>query len=135
MPFVISILPAIGLGFLGGHLFELIMIGTSISIAAISLGSSYRVHRRLNPLMMMVSGALLLVFNFVGHESHTELAETLHPYLAAFAGLMIASAHWLNMRLCKQCDACDHSHDHDEAEHQAHDHHHATTPEYEEVGA
>lgn len=108
VPFLVSVLPAIGLGFLGGHTFELVMIATSIGIATFSLGSSYRVHRRLNPLMMMASGALLMVSNFVGHESHSPLVEDLHPYIAAFAGLMIAGAHWLNMRLCKHCEICVH---------------------------
>ena len=98
--------------FLAEGTFELAMIATSILIAAISLGSSYRVHRKLNPILMMISGGVILVFNFFGHESHSELMETLHPYIAAFAGLMIASAHWVNMRLCSSCDVCAHDHEH-----------------------
>jgi hypothetical protein len=112
MPFVVSVLPALGLGFLGGGAFELAMIAVSIIIASFSLGSSYRVHGKLNALMVMTSGGMLLVFNFFGHESHSALVETLHPYIAAFAGLMIASAHWINMRLCKSCEVCEHDHDH-----------------------
>ncbi|MBS1914089.1 MAG: MerC domain-containing protein [Bacteroidetes bacterium] len=123
VPFLISILPAVGLGFLGGRAFELSMIGISTVLATFSLGSSYRVHRKLNPLMMMSTGIMLMLFNVVGHESHTELAETLHPYLAALGGLMIASAHWLNMRLCRQCDLCDEKCD--VAHHQAGEHSHA----------
>ena len=76
--------------------------------AALSLGSSYKVHRRLNPILMMISGGVILLFNFFGHESHSDLMESLHPYIAAFAGLMIASAHWVNMRLCSSCEVCAH---------------------------
>ena len=123
MPFAMSVLPALGLGFLGGGAFELAMIAVSILIASFSLGSSYRIHGRLNALMVMTSGAMLLVFNFFGHESHSELVETLHPYIAAFAGLMIASAHWINMRLCKSCEVCEHDHEHPH-DHD-HDHNHA----------
>lgn len=108
MPLLLSVLPTLGLGFLAHGTFEIIMIVTSIMIAAITLGSSYRIHRRLNPILMMISGGMILIFNFVGHESHSELIETLHPYIAAFAGLMIASAHWVNMRLCKHCEVCEH---------------------------
>lgn len=118
MPFVVSVLPALGLSFLGGGVFELVMIATSIVIASFSLGSSYRVHGKLNALMIMTSGAMLLIFNFFGHESHSPLVETLHPYLAALGGLMIAGAHWINMRLCKSCEVCEHDHDHE----QTHEH-------------
>ncbi len=112
MPLLLSILPALGLGFLAEGTFELVMIATSIGIAAISLGTSYRVHRRINPILMMISGGMILVFNFFGHDSHSELMEMLHPYIAAFAGLMIASAHWVNMRLCSNCEVCEDGHDH-----------------------
>jgi MerC mercury resistance protein len=123
MPFLVSVLPALGLGFLGGGAFELAMIAVSIIIATFSLGSSYRLHGRLNALMVMTSGAMLLVFNFFGHETHSELVETLHPYIAAFAGMMIASAHWINMRLCRSCEVCEHEHDHAD-----HDHTHTHSP-------
>lgn len=125
MPFLLSILPAIGLGFLANSGFEIGMIATSIIIGAVSLGSSYRLHRKLNALMIMASGSMLLLFNFFGHESHSHLTETLHPYIAAAAGLMIASAHWINMRLCDSCDRCAHDHDHDHAHGHDHQHHHA----------
>jgi hypothetical protein len=120
MPFLLSILPAIGLGFLANTAFEIAMIATSIAIGTISLGSSYRLHRRLNALMMMASGGMLLIFNFFGHESHSAMTETLHPYIAAVAGLMIASAHWINMRLCDSCDHCAHEHGHEHAHTHAH---------------
>lgn len=107
LPLLISILPAIGLGFFVETPFEGVMIATSITIAAISLGSSWRLHRRWNALMMMTSGALLLIFNFLGHESHAPVIETLHPWIAGLAGLMIASAHWINLRICRSCTACD----------------------------
>lgn len=111
-PLLLSVLPALGLGFLAHGTFEMVMIATSIVIAAVSLGSSYRIHRKLNPILMMISGGMILVFNFVGHDSHSETIEMLHPYIAAFAGLMIAGAHWINMRLCRSCEVCEHDHEH-----------------------
>lgn len=110
LPLLLSVLPTLGLGFLAHGAFEIIMISTSIVIAAVSLGGSYRIHRKLNPILMMISGGIILVFNFFGHESHAEIIEPLHPYIAAFAGLMIAGAHWVNMRLCSNCNACVHDH-------------------------
>jgi len=80
-------------------------------------------------LMIMTSGAMLLIFNFFGHESHSPLIETLHPYLAALGGIMIASAHWINMRLCKSCEVCEHDHDghdHTHGEDGKHGHEHSS---------
>ncbi len=127
MPFLLSILPAIGLGFLAHSGFEIAMIAISITIGVVSLGSSYRLHRKINALMMMASGAMLLLFNFFGHETHSPLIETLHPFIAAAAGLMIASAHWVNMRLCSSCDQCAHD-EHDHAHEHGHNHAHAAVP-------
>lgn len=111
MPFLFSVLPVLGLGFLSHGTFELVMILLSALIGAVSLGTSYRLHQRWNPILLMVSGALIMLFNFFGHESHSALAETLHPYLAGFGGLMIATAHRINMKLCDSCEVCVHEHD------------------------
>ena len=108
LPLAITILPLVGLGFLAHGAFELGMILLSILIGTLSLGTSYRLHRRLNPILMMISGGVILLFNFIGHESHSELAETLHPYIAAIGGLMVVAAHRVNMKLCSACDRCAH---------------------------
>ncbi len=106
LPLLLSVVPAVGLGFLVDSAFESGMIAATIVIALASLGSSWRLHRRWNALMIMTSGALLLLFNFYGHESHTPLIEELHPWIAGLGGLLIASAHWINIRLCRACLQC-----------------------------
>ena len=111
MPLAIAILPLAGAHVLFDGTVEVVMIVLSATIGIVSLGSSYRVHRRLNPLMIMAAGATILVANFFGHDTHSELVETLHPYIAAAAGILIATAHRINMRLCDACTRCDHEHD------------------------
>jgi hypothetical protein len=111
LPLALAVLPLAGAHILLGGTIELVMIGVSAVVGVASLGSSYRVHGRLNPLLIMAAGATILVANFVGHDSHSELAEALHPYIAAVAGLMIATAHRINMRLCASCETCEHDHD------------------------
>lgn len=123
LPFALTFLPVFGIGFLAHGTFEIVMISISLLIGSISLGSSYRVHGRLNPILMMISGVSILLFNFFGHGSHIGLAETLHPYLAGFGGLMVAAAHRVNMKLCASCDICAHDHAHEESTvlHESHD--------------
>jgi hypothetical protein len=113
VPLVLTILPLAGAHVLLDGSFELVMIVISATVGIVSLGSSYRVHRRLNPLLMMSAGATILIANFMGHDGHSHAAETLHPYIAVVAGLMIATAHRINMRLCASCETCEVEHDHD----------------------
>lgn len=124
MPFALSFLPLVGVSFLAHGTFELVMIAIALVIGTLSLGSSYRIHGRLNPILMMASGVTILIFNFVGHEAHGGLVETLHPYLAGLGGLMVAAAHRVNMKLCASCEVCVHDHEHEDAHAHAHTHEH-----------
>lgn len=112
MPFLLGVLPTLGLGFLASGWFELAMIGISVVLGAITLGTSYRLHQKINPIVLLTSGVVVLLFNFFGHDSHSELAETLHPYIAAFGAMMIATSYYINNRLCKACERCEHDHTH-----------------------
>lgn len=113
LPLALTILPLAGAHVLLDGSIELVMIVVSAVVGILSLGSSYRVHRQINPLLIMAAGATILIANFVGHDSHSHLAEALHPYIALVAGLMIATAHRINMRLCTACETCEIEHDHD----------------------
>ena len=112
MPFLLGVLPTLGLGFLASGWFELAMIGISVVLGAITLGTSYRLHQKINPIVLLTSWVVVLLFNFFGHESHSELAETLHPYIAGFGAMMIATSYYINNRLCKACERCEHDHAH-----------------------
>ena len=114
LPLALVVLPLAGAHILLDGTIELVMIVVAATVGVAGLGSSYRVHRRLNPLMMMAAGAAILIANVVGHDSHAVTTESLHPYIAAVGGMMIAFAHRINMRLCDDCERCAHDHTHDE---------------------
>jgi len=106
LPLLLSVLPAVGLGFLVDSVFEGGMILVATTIAVVSMTRSWRHHRRLNALMVMSAGVVLLSINFYAHESHSPLFEDLHPWIAGVGGLLIATAHWINIGLCRSCPAC-----------------------------
>jgi hypothetical protein len=108
LPLAMTVLPLLGIGFLAHGWFEIAMISLSITIGVLSLGRSYRIHRRLNPIFMMIAGATLLLFNLLGHSTHDETLEMLHPFIALLGGIMIISAHRVNMKLCDSCTRCEH---------------------------
>jgi hypothetical protein len=103
LPFTVSILPLIGLSFLLGEITERAFIAISILIAGLSLLPSYfRQHRRIRSLLLFTSGISLII------TSHL-LFEESFVFKAAFllaGGALITTAHFINRRLCRECDAC-----------------------------
>ncbi|MET3115045.1 hypothetical protein AAKU52_002788 [Pedobacter sp. CG_S7] len=100
LPFMLTILPLWGLGFLANESIELTMISISIIIGVWSLGRSYWLsHRNLLP-------TLLLIFGFVFIASgHFLGIAVLEPILIPLGGFTIATAHLINLRLFKSFTA------------------------------
>src|SRR6188768_3601535 len=61
LPFVIALLPLVGLSFLADHRFEAGFVGFACVLASFALVSGYRRHRRRLPLMLAAPGLLLLI--------------------------------------------------------------------------
>ena len=103
MPFVITLLPLLGLEFLSSIWVEIGIIALSIIIGISSLIPSYiKHHRKLLPLLLLIVGFILIFgAHFFGfHE--------LEPILVPVGGLTIAGAHLLNWKLNRpfHCHAC-----------------------------
>jgi hypothetical protein len=103
MPFVISFLPLVGLGFLVHEEIEYVFIGLSVVVALISLlPGFFRLHRNINTLLLFFTGISFVVSadkifkeNFVG------------KIIFVFIGAgFITAAHFLNRYLCKKCHDC-----------------------------
>jgi peptidoglycan/LPS O-acetylase OafA/YrhL len=96
MPFVIALLPVLGLSFLADHRFEAGFVGFACVLATLALVSGYRRHHRRLPLMLAVPGLLLLVAGVtVLHEGSL----LVHSALVTCGGLLVASAHFINLRV------------------------------------
>lgn len=94
LPFVLALLPLIGLEFLADHRFERGFVIFACVLALISLFSGYRRHRRVLPLRLAFPGlALLLIGVTLGERSIY-----LHSALVTCGGLLVASAHFINLR-------------------------------------
>lgn len=111
LPMLVGALPALGLGFLSHGPFEVFMVSLSCVLGLASVIRSWRLHRRLQPIMMMTLGVAVLLFATVGTHLEGVISEELHPWLAATAGLIIAGAHLVTIRLCRHCEMCEHEHD------------------------
>lgn len=94
LPFVLTLLPLMGLGFLAGHAFERVFVMFAASLALFSLINGFRRHRRIHALMLAGAGLVLLLSGVTFAETYSL---RLHSTLVASGGLMVAAAHFLNM--------------------------------------
>ena len=82
---------------------EALLLTAAIGTAALSLGPSYwRRHRRKRCLGLFAIGAILLALAKLGPVS-----EPFEPPTVAAGAALIATAHLVNLRLCRQCALCE----------------------------
>lgn len=104
LPFVLTVLPALGLSFLGDHRFERIFIAFASVLALTTLIRGYRKHRVPAALFLLTPGLILLWTG--GWIFDTGSAPILHATLVALGGCCLALAHIVNMRLTHLFGTC-----------------------------
>lgn len=100
LPFVLTLLPFLGLGFLADHRFERIFVACAALLAAIALVSGYRRHRQRLPLFLVTPGVALLLTGVLIVDLDTQ--PMLHASLVTCGGLLVASAHVFNLRFTRR---------------------------------
>lgn len=107
LPFVLALLPLIGLEFLAGHTFERVFVACAAALASVSIFTAYRRHRRPHALYLMLPGIVLLVFGVaINLDAHV----IIHTVSVVSGGLLVASAHVTNLVLSHRhhcSDCCD----------------------------
>ncbi|GAB3039662.1 MULTISPECIES: MerC domain-containing protein [Oleiagrimonas] len=108
LPFVIALLPLVGLEFLADHAFERGFVLFAAALATTTLVTGNRKHRQRLPMVLAVPGLILLVLGVtvVDLSAHT----TLHSIMVTCGGLLVASAHVVNLRLVYRAHALQHAH-------------------------
>ena len=106
LPLIFGVLPALGLGFLAGHVFEQVFVSFAIVLASISLLFGLRRHGSYRAFLFLVPGILLLV---VGVLSGVDHANPWHATVVSIGGTLIALSHLINLRLTHvHSPACEH---------------------------
>lgn len=103
MPFVVGLLPLLGLGALANERTEWLLVIAALCVGLVSLLPSYfRQHRRVRALALFASGlGLIFTARLLAEEkAHIEV-----PVVVAGACL-IAAAHFVNLKLCRSCRSC-----------------------------
>lgn len=97
LPFVLAVLPALGLGFLADHLFERVFIACASALALTVLLHGYRRHRDRRALRLLAPGLILLWIGGFLVDGHDTIG--LHALLVVLGGSCLAMAHLTNLRM------------------------------------
>ena len=102
-PLLLGAAVGLPLGWLLDESAETLLLTAAVGTAAVSLGPSYwRRHRRKRCLGLFATGVILLALAKLGPVS-----EALEPLTVASGAALIATAHLVNLRLCRQCALCE----------------------------
>ena len=103
LPFLITLLPLVGLSFLLDETTERVFIVISILLATASLLPAYfRQHGKMRTILLAFSGIALLILTHLLFEESPFLKVT---FLLSGA-ILISAAHIINRRLCLACENC-----------------------------
>ena len=95
LPFVLALLPMIGLEFLADHRFERGFVLFACALALVALIRGFRRHQQPLPLMLAIPGLILLLLGVTYAEGYSTV---FHSVLVTCGGLLLASAHFVNLR-------------------------------------
>jgi hypothetical protein len=95
LPFVLALLPLLGLSFLADHRFERGFVMFACALALTSLIGGFRRHHQPLALSLAIPGLLLLLLGVTFAESYSII---LHSVLVTCGGLLVASSHFVNLR-------------------------------------
>src|ERR1700739_1727184 len=99
VPFVLSILPLLGMEFLSNPITETCMVGGSFMIASCSLFIGYCRHKNYKAFAFMTTGFFLIGLGVFMKNEYAEII------LSASGACLVATSHLINFRLCKKCKA------------------------------
>jgi MerC mercury resistance protein len=116
LPFVLALLPFVGLEFLADHRFERGFVLFACMLALLALIRGYRRHQGPLPLLLAAPGLLLLLLGVTVAEGYSII---LHSVLVTCGGLLVASAHFVNLHSDRRFSHA-HAHAHVHGPHCAH---------------
>jgi hypothetical protein len=104
LPFIVSYLPLLGLGFLAEEATHRTLVLVMLLVAASAFIPGYRVHRKRHVLAWMAVGLGSLFF--AAFWADKVLAEAWETPFTMIGGACLVTAHLKNRTFCRLCRAC-----------------------------
>lgn len=122
LPFVVALLPSLGLAWVGSHTFGMWMLAITAAIGLFAIVQGMREHKSCIPMVKFGIGLMFLVLGEIvlhnmvceqpiklGHRvvmAHVK-GHPHHSFVSAFGGFMIVIAHIANRYMCvRNCKTC-----------------------------
>jgi hypothetical protein len=100
LPIILPALPLLGVSFLADHTYEHVFLIITAIIGSIAMLSGFkRYHRKLYPFYLLALGIIIY------WQKH-DFSASVQPYFIIVGASLIVAAHFLNLKLCKDCTAC-----------------------------
>ncbi|MEO7066407.1 MAG: MerC domain-containing protein [Rhodanobacter sp.] len=96
LPFVLTLLPLLGMEFLASHTFERNFVLFACVLASFALIRGFRRHQNALPLWLATPGLALLLLGVTPFAESYSIV--LHSVLVSCGGLLLAAAHFVNLR-------------------------------------
>lgn len=109
LPLLLAALPAIGLAWLDSEWVDWTMVVLAAVIAFRAHCGGFTVHRRCLPAGVAAAGLLVIVTTICLLKGSAS-----HHYIQASGAMVVASSHFLNRHLCRNCVACNTDHTYEE---------------------
>ena len=97
LPFLLAILPTLGLGVFASHEVEFLYVAFATALALVSLVQGYRRHRVVRALSFAVPGLLTVWTGVLLPAIHDHVVA--HAIVMTCGGTLIAVAHLINLKL------------------------------------
>ncbi len=107
MPFLITVLPLVGLGFLASEPVEWGLLAASGVLGTLSLCLGFREHKQRRVFAVLGVALAFLVAGRIFHERfHDHPLELWGIAFMVLGGLTMMGAHIFNRMLCRSCRVC-----------------------------
>jgi hypothetical protein len=102
LPVVAGLLPFLGLQHFADKRLEWLIVAMTACIGFVGHGRAYlHHHRHIGPGILFLAGLGTIIVTRLGGAG-----SVIEPVALGLGGLSAAGAHWMNLRLCRCCDAC-----------------------------
>ena len=101
-PLLVGLLPLLGLSWFADARTEWSFVALSVLLGLLSLLPGYfRHHQRLRPTIVFMTGICLILIARLWEEG-----SRIETPVVVIGALMVATAHIINLKLCRACTAC-----------------------------
>lgn len=97
LPFLLVALPLAGITFIADLVWEIVFLTIAAVVGITGITRSFKIHGKKLPALLLSAGLMIIIASKMELSHSHEVFET-HTFLAFLGGILIATAHFVNLR-------------------------------------